>query len=487
MNALNRFFKLEEHNTTVSTEIVAGITTFLAMSYIVFVNPSILALSGMPSQAVFLATLFASAISTLFIGLFANVPYALAPGMGLNAFFTYTVVFALGFTWQEALSMVFICGIINVLITVTKVRKMLILAIPEFLQHAISAGIGVFIGYLGIKNAGLLQFTSDASNIVSVNGQAGGTEINGVVESVVTSGGILPELVDLTQPTVLVVIIGLFITIALMILNVQGAILIGIIATTLLAMVFGLVDLSTIDFSENTLADAFVEFKDTFLVIFTSAGLPSLFSDLSKLPVVIMTIFAFSLADVFDTIGTFIGTGRRTGIFTDKDIQELEDSTGITSKMDRALFADSIGTVFGAMFGTSNTTTFVESAAGIGAGGRTGLTSVSTAICFILAAFLAPVISIVPTAATAPALIIVGILMVSSFADIEWSDFSVAVPAFFTSVFMGLAYSISNGIAAGFITYGLVKIVKGEAKDVHPILWISMGLFILNFIVMASF
>lgn len=487
MNALNRFFKLEEHNTTVSTEIVAGITTFLAMSYIIFVNPSILALSGMPSQAVFLATLFASAISTLFIGLFANVPYALAPGMGLNAFFTYTVVFALGFTWQEALSMVFICGIINVLITVTKVRKMLILAIPEFLQHAISAGIGVFIGYLGIKNAGLLQFTSDASNIVSVNGQAGGTEINGVVESVVTSGGILPELVDLTQPTVLVVIIGLFITIALMILKVQGAILIGIIATTLLAMVFGLVDLSTVDFSENTLTDAFVELKDTFLVIFSSAGLPSLFSDLSKLPVVIMTIFAFSLADVFDTIGTFIGTGRRTGIFTDKDIQELEDSTGITSKMDRALFADSIGTVFGAMFGTSNTTTYVESAAGIGAGGRTGLTSVSTAICFILAAFFAPVISIVPTAATAPALIIVGILMVSSFADIEWSDFSVAVPAFFTSVFMGLAYSISNGIAAGFITYGLVKIVKGEAKEVHPILWISMGLFILNFIVMASF
>ncbi|MBA5728569.1 NCS2 family permease [Aerococcaceae bacterium INB8] len=487
MNALNRFFKLEEHNTTVSTEIVAGITTFLAMSYIIFVNPSLLALSGMPSQAVFLATLFASAISTLFIGLFANVPYALAPGMGLNAFFTYTVVFALGFTWQEALSMVFICGIINVLITVTKVRKMLILAIPEFLQHAISAGIGVFIGYLGIKNAGLLQFTSDASNIVSVNGQAGGTEINGVVESVVTSGGILPELVDLTQPTVLVVIIGLFITIALMILNVQGAILIGIIATTLLAMVFGLVDLSTVDFSENTLTDAFVELKDTFLVIFSSAGLPSLFSDLSKLPVVIMTIFAFSLADVFDTIGTFIGTGRRTGIFTDKDIQELEDSTGITSKMDRALFADSIGTVFGAMFGTSNTTTYVESAAGIGAGGRTGLTSVSTAICFILAAFFAPVISIVPTAATAPALIIVGILMVSSFADIEWSDFSVAVPAFFTSVFMGLAYSISNGIAAGFITYGLVKIVKGEAKEVHPILWISMGLFILNFIVMASF
>lgn len=487
MNALNRFFKLDELNTTVSKEIVAGVTTYLAMSYIVFVNPSILSLSGMPSQAVFLATLFASAISTLVIGLFANVPYALAPGMGLNAFFTYTVVFALGFTWQEALSMVFICGIINVLITVTKVRKMLILAIPEFLQHAISAGIGVFIGYLGIKNAGLLQFTSDVTNILSVNGQPAGTEINGVVETVLTSGGILPELVDVTQPAVLIVIVGLFITIGLMLMNVQGAILIGIIATTLLAIVSGQVDLSAIDFSENSMSNAFEELGQTFGVIFTAKGIPSLFSDINKLPVVLMTIFAFSLSDVFDTIGTFIGTGRRTGIFTDQDIKELEESTGITSKMDRALFADSIGTVFGAIFGTSNTTTFVESAAGIGAGGRTGLTSVATAICFLLTAFLAPLISVVPATATAPALIIVGILMVSSFADIEWSDFSIAVPAFFTSVFMGFAYSISTGIAAGFITYGLVKIVKGEAKEVHPILWISMGLFILNFIVMAAF
>lgn len=487
MNALNRFFKLDELNTTVSKEIVAGVTTYLAMSYIVFVNPSILSLSGMPSQAVFLATLFASAISTLVIGLFANVPYALAPGMGLNAFFTYTVVFALGFTWQEALSMVFICGIINVLITVTKVRKMLILAIPEFLQHAISAGIGVFIGYLGIKNAGLLQFTSDVTNILSVNGQPAGTEINGVVETVLTSGGILPELVDVTQPAVLIVIVGLFITIGLMLMNVQGAILIGIIATTLLAIVSGQVDLSAIDFSENSMSNAFEELGQTFGVIFTAKGIPSLFSDINKLPVVLMTIFAFSLSDVFDTIGTFIGTGRRTGIFTDQDIKELEESTGITSKMDRALFADSIGTVFGAILGTSNTTTFVESAAGIGAGGRTGLTSVATAICFLLTAFLAPLISVVPATATAPALIIVGILMVSSFADIEWSDFSIAVPAFFTSVFMGFAYSISTGIAAGFITYGLVKIVKGEAKEVHPILWISMGLFILNFIVMAAF
>lgn len=486
MDFLNRYFKLEENGTTVSTEIIAGITTFLAMSYIIFVNPAILAQSGMPTQAVFLATIFASAISTLFIGLFANVPYALAPGMGLNAFFTYTVVFALGFTWQEALSMVFICGIINVLITVTRIRKTLILAIPEFLQHAISAGIGVFIGYLGLKNAGLLQFVSDVTNIVSVNGQAGGTEINGVVENVVTNGGILPELVNLVQPEVLVVIVGLFITIALMILNVKGAILVGIVVTTLLSMITGIVDFSAINFADNSISNAFADLGETLFVIFTPAGLPSLFSDASRLPVVLMTIFAFSLSDVFDTIGTFIGTGRRTNIFSDKDIAELENSTGITSKMDKALFGDSVGTVFGAMLGTSNTTTFVESAAGIGAGGRTGLTSVATAACFVLSAFLSPLVSVVPATATAPALIIVGILMVASFSEIEWSDFSVAVPSFFASIFMGLSYSISNGIAAGFITYGLVKIVKGEAKEVHPILWVSMGLFILNYIVLGT-
>lgn len=486
MDFLNRYFKLEENGTTVSTEIIAGITTFLAMSYIIFVNPAILAQSGMPTQAVFLATIFASAISTLFIGLFANVPYALAPGMGLNAFFTYTVVFALGFTWQEALSMVFICGIINVLITVTRIRKTLILAIPEFLQHAISAGIGVFIGYLGLKNAGLLQFVSDVTNIVSVNGQAGGTEINGVVENVVTNGGILPELVNLVQPEVLVVIVGLFITIALMILNVKGAILVGIVVTTVLSMITGIVDFSAINFADNSISNAFADLGETLFVIFTPAGLPSLFSDASRLPVVLMTIFAFSLSDVFDTIGTFIGTGRRTNIFSDKDIAELENSTGITSKMDKALFGDSVGTVFGAMLGTSNTTTFVESAAGIGAGGRTGLTSVATAACFVLSAFLSPLVSVVPATATAPALIIVGILMVASFSEIEWSDFSVAVPSFFASIFMGLSYSISNGIAAGFITYGLVKIVKGEAKEVHPILWVSMGLFILNYIVLGT-
>lgn len=486
MDNIASFFKFKENNTTLSTEITAGITTFLAMSYILFVNPSILAEAGMPNQAVFLATIFAAAISTLAIGIVANVPYALAPGMGLNAFFTYTVVFSLGFTWQEALSMVFICGLINVLITVTNIRRLLILAIPDSIQNAISAGIGVFIAYLGIKNLGLLQFTSDAGSIVSVNGGDPAAEtITGGVTNVVSTGGILPELVDFTNPGVMTGLIGLFLTIILLLKNVRGAILIGIVITTLLSIVFGMTDLSAINFADNSLSNAFRELGVTFGVIFTSEGLPSLFGDVSRLPAVIMTIFAFSLADVFDTVGTFIGTGRQSGIFTKEDMKALEEGNGFNSKMDKALFGDSIGTIIGAIFGTSNTTTFVESAAGIGAGGRTGFTSVVTAACFILAMFLSPILGVVPAEATAPALIIVGILMLSSLNHIDWDNFEIAVPAFFASIFMGLAYSISNGIAAGFISYGIIAIAQGKAKKVHPILWISMGLFILNYIVMA--
>ncbi|MGO4938414.1 NCS2 family permease [Fundicoccus sp. Sow4_D5] len=482
---MENFFKFEENGTKLSTEITAGITTFLAMSYIIFVNPSLLALSGMPSQAVFLATIFSSAIATLILGLFANVPYAVAPGMGLNAFFTYTVVFALGFTWQEALAMVFICGVVNIVITITKVRKMLIIAIPDSLQHAISAGIGIFIGYIGIKNAGLLNFTVDGYNILSINGGDPTAPITNGIDSLVANSGALPALVNFTDPGVLLALIGLVITVVLMLKNIQGAILIGIVATTLLAIPMGLVDLSTINLVDNSLASAFDDLGETFLVIFTPAGLPSLFSDLTKLPIVLITIFSFSLSDIFDTIGTFIGTGRRTGIFSEEDEKAVQDSKGFSSKMDKALFGDSIGTLVGALFGTSNVTTYVESAAGIGAGGRTGMTSVVTSICFLLAMFLSPVIGIVPTQATAPALIIVGILMIASLNDVDWSDFSEAVPAFFASIFMGLAYSISNGIAAGFITYGLVKTVKGEGKDVHPLIWVSIILFILNYIVMA--
>ncbi|WP_192942321.1 NCS2 family permease [Streptococcus dysgalactiae] len=484
---MEKFFKLKENGTSVSTEIMAGLTTFFAMSYILFVNPSILSASGMPSKAVFLATIIAAAISTLIMGLFANVPYALAPGMGLNAFFTYTVVFGLGFSWQEALAMVFICGLFNVFITVTKFRKSIIKAIPVSLQHAIGGGIGVFVAYLGFKNANIITFSVSAANIVTVNGvepaKATAKTFADGVFSINANGGVVPAISTFTDPSVLLAVFGLLLTAVLVIRNVRGAILIGIVATTLAGIPMGVVDLSTLNFDGNHIGSAFSELGTTFLAAF--GGMQSLFSDSSRLPLVLMTIFAFSLSDTFDTIGTFIGTGRRTGIFSQEDENALENSTGFSSKMDRGLFADAIGTSIGALFGTSNTTTYVESAAGIAEGGRTGLTAVSTAVCFLLSTLLLPLVGIVPAAATAPALIIVGVMMVSSFLDVDWSRFEDALPAFFAAFFMALCYSISYGIAAAFIFYCLVKIVKGEANKIHPILWGSTFLFILNFIILA--
>ena len=482
---MEKFFQLKENNTNVSTEVMAGFTTFFAMSYVIFVNPAILSLTGMPSQAVFLATLIAAAIGTLVMGLFANVPYAQAPGMGLNAFFTYTVVFALGFTWQEALAIVFVCGIFNILITVTRVRKVIIKSIPVGLQNAISGGIGVFISYIGIKNAGLLQFTSDAGTIQSINNAAydvAATTYEGGITSVVTGSGIVPALVDFTQMGPILALIGLAITVILLVKNIRGAILIGIIATTIIGIPLGIVDLSTIGSSSNSLANAISELGVTFGAAFSSEGLGSLFSDPARLPLVFMTIFAFSLSDIFDTIGTFIGTGRKSGIFSAEDEKALETSTGFNSKMDKALFADAIATSVGAVFGTSNTTTYVESAAGIGAGGRTGLTSVVVAGLFLL---FAPIITLVPAQATAPALILVGVMMMSSFLEIDWNSLEEAIPAFFTSIFMGFAYSISYGIAAGFIFYVIIKVAKGKTKEIHPVLWVSSLLFVLNFVIMA--
>lgn len=480
---MEKFFKLKEHGTTVSTEIMAGLTTFFAMSYILFVNPSILGAAGMPTQAVFLATIIATVISTLIMGLFANVPYALAPGMGLNAFFTYTVVFGLGFTWQEALAMVFICGLFNIFITVTKVRKSIIKAIPVSLQHAIGGGIGVFVAYLGFKNANIIEFSLSSSNIVSINGSVpSAADLSKGVNSIAANGGVVPAISTFTDPAVILAIIGLLLTAVLVIKNIRGAILIGIVTTTLLGIPMGVVDVSTISFSTQ-ISDAFGELGTTFLAAFS--GMSSLFSDGSRLPLVLMTIFAFSLSDTFDTLGTFIGTGRKTGIFSAEDEKALENSTGFSSKMDRALFADAIGTSIGAIFGTSNTTTYVESAAGIAEGGRTGLTAVSTALFFIASIVLLPLIGIVPAAATAPALIIVGVMMVSSFLDVDWQNFEEALPAFFAAFFMALCYSISYGIAAAFIFYCLVKISTGRTKEIHPILWGSTALFIINFIILA--
>ena len=447
-----KFFKLSDNKTTFSREVVAGITTFAAMSYIVAVNPSLLSQSGMEWGAVFLATIISSIIGTLVMGLVANVPYAQAPGMGLNAFFVYTVCFTLGFTWKQALSMVFICGVLNIFITVTKIRKYIIKSIPKSLQNAIGAGIGMFVAYLGLLNVGFINFDSGVPSIATFN-----------------------------QPTLWVFLIGFCVTIVLYLLNVKGAILIGIIVATVVGIPFGVTALGdTISFTEACKA-----LPTTFGVIFTSEGIPSLFADVSKLPLVLITIFSFSLSDTFDTLGTFIGTGRRSGIFSAEDELAMQNSSGFKSKMDKALFADSIATSIGAVIGTSNTTTFVESAAGIGAGGRTGLTSVVVAICFGLSAFFAPIISAIPSAATSAALVMVGILMINALDDVDWDDIEEAVPGFGAAIFMALCYSISYGIAAGFILFVLVKLVKGKSKEINPILWVSSILFILNFVLLA--
>lgn len=449
---MEKFFKLKENKTTVSTEVMAGITTFFAMAYIIAVNPNTLSQAGMEWGAVFLATIISAIIGTLIMGLVANVPYAQAPGMGLNAFFVYTVCFQLGFTWQQALSMVFICGLINIFITVTKIRKIIIKAIPQFLQNAIGGGIGLFIAYLGFLNVGFITFDSG-----------------------------VPAIATLNQPVLWIFLIGLVLAVILTLKNVKGGILIAIILTTLIGIPFGVTTTTdTVSFSEAVAA-----LPSTFGAIFTSQGLPSLFADASRIPLVLITIFAFSMSDTFDTIGTFIGTGRRTGIFSEEDEKALESGSGFSSKMDKALFADATATSIGAIFGTSNTTTFVESAAGIGAGGRTGLTSVVTAICFALSAFLATFVSAIPSAATAPALIIVGCMMVSSFAQIKWDKLEEAIPSLFAGLFMALCYSISYGIASGFIFYCIIKIFKKEAKEIHPIIAIVALLFILNFVLLA--
>ncbi|GBD67684.1 MAG: NCS2 family permease [Tetragenococcus halophilus] len=476
---MEKFFKLKENGTNVSTELMAGVTTFFAMSYILFVNPTILSAAGMPFQAVFLATIIAAIIGTLVMGLFANVPYAQAPGMGLNAFFTYTVVFGLGYSWQQALAMVFICGLINIFITVTKIRKLIIRAIPETMQHAIGGGIGIFVAYSGLKNANLLTFSADSDSVIDA------TVENGEIMSADINGGIVPALSNFDNAPMLLALIGLALMTILVVANVRAAVLIGIVSTTIIGIFMGVVDLSTIDWQANSLMQSINELGTTFGAAFGQEGMQSLFNDSAKIPQVIMTIIAFSLSDTFDTIGTFIGTGRRTGIFSKEDEDALEDSKGMNTKMDRALFADAVATSIGSVFGSSNTTTFVESAAGIGAGGRTGLTSVTVAIMFGLSSLFSPLIALVPAQATAPALVLVGIMMLSSFKDIDWTRLEDAVPAFFASIFMGLCYSISYGIAAGFIFYTIVKIVKGKTQEVSSILWVIDLLFILNFIILA--
>jgi adenine/guanine/hypoxanthine permease len=491
---MEKLFKLKQYGTDVRTEIIAGITTFFTMAYIIFVNPNILSQAGTAqnpfnAQGIFVATIIASVVGTLVMALFANVPYALAPGMGLNAFFTYTVCGVMGFTWEQALSMVLICGIVNIIITVTGFRKMIIRSLPRILQSAIGGGIGLFVAYIGIKDAGLLKFTSDPGTYQTFG------------KTVVASASAVPALVNFSNPSVQLALIGVAIILVLMVRKVKGSILIGIVATTAICLIeiaCGVnphVFFSSLPANVNNASAFFASASLSPSAIASSISnvrltafhfdFVGLFTKHNSIWLVLTAIIGFVLTDIFDALGTLIGTGRRTGIFDANDEQLLLTGKGVKSRLDRALFADLSATIVGSFFGTSNTTTFVESSAGIAEGGRTGLTSVVTAILFAICLVLSPIVGFIPSCATAPALIVVGILMVAAIADIDWHNFEDASVAFITVAFMPFAYSITTGISLGFIVYVLIKIVKGKAGEVHPILYGATALFIINFISLA--
>lgn len=431
---MEKLFKIKERGSSVSKEVIAGITTFFAMAYIIFVNPDYLSQAGMDRTAVMVATCASAAIGTILTAFLANVPFAQAPGMGLNAFFTYTICFGMGYTWQQGLTIVLISGLIFLLITLTPLRSKLIGAIPACLKSAISAGIGMFIAFIGLINAQI---------------------VIGFGEGV----GVYTELGSITSGTPLLTLIGLLITGALLVWKVKGAMIIGIIATTLIGIPMGITVIGDISFSSVSLAPTFLQLDFNLL---TAGVLP-----------LVTAVLTFALVDCFDTIGTLVGTAQNVGMIDEKG--ELPGG-------DKALIADALATCVGACLGTSTVTTFVESSTGIEAGGRTGLASVVTGALFALCIFLAPIAGIVPSAATAPALIIVGVYMLKGAAGIDWHNMEEAIPCFLTIAMMPFAYSIADGIGFGFISYAFLKLVRGKGKEVPVLVYIISLVFIAMYI-----
>ena len=459
-------FRLRENQTNVRTEVVAGLTTYFTMAYIIFVNPSILAKAGMDYNSVLVATCLAAALGTLLMAFLANYPFAQAPGMGLNAFFTFAVVLQNGFTWQQGLAIVFISGILFVLLTLTGVRSAVVDALPTSIRYAIPAGIGLFITLIGFNNAGVVRVNQGP--IIDVVLSAETLEAGALVEQINQAPAQILELADFATPSVLLAGIGLLVITVLYALRVQGAILFSIVLTTLIGIPLGVSPVpESFSFSDIQLGSTL--FQLDFVGLF--AGDASIVSVLTTLVVVILS---FSLVDLFDTIGTLIGTADKGGFL---------DEHGRLPRLKRALLADALATTFGSLVGTSTVTTFIESNAGVAAGGRTGLTSLVTGTLFLLSIFLAPLAGMVPAAATAPALILVGMLMMQSVRRIDFADFENALPAFLTIVLMPFTYSIANGIAAGIIFYVCIKLVKGKARQIPLTLYVMALLFVLKFVV----
>lgn len=446
---LDRFFKLTENKTSIKTEVLAGLTTFLTMAYILGVNPAMLSATGMDFQSVFLATAISAGVASIIMGLVSNYPVALAPGMGVNAFFTYTIVMTYGFTWQEALAAVFITGVLFLIISFTGVRKTVINAIPTDLKHAIGAGIGFFIAFIGFKNAGII----------------------------VSNGATYVGLGSLSHPTVLLCLFGIAVTLFLIARKVNAAVFYGLAITAITGVVLGLAGVEMMPVMPSAIVSVDLQMS-------TFGGFLEGFKTIFSHPELFVVLFSLLFVDFFDTAGTLVAVGSRVGLLDEK---------GDLKNAERAFAADSVGTIVGSVLGTSTVTSYVESTAGIEAGARTGLSSVVVGILFILSIFFMPLLSVVDgimvaegvflSPVTSPALIVVGILMVSQVKQIDFERITQAAPAFVTIIMMVLTFSIADGIALGLLTYGVVKIAAKETKDVHPAMWVIIALFVLHFFI----
>lgn len=428
---IEKLFKLKEHKTNVRTEILAGVITFLTMSYILIVNPNILGATGMDRAALFTATALASFVGTLLMAVIPNIPIAAAPGMGLNSFFAFSVVLGLGYSWEMALTAVFIQGIIFILLTFFNVRELIVKSIPKTIKDAIPVGIGLFIALIGLQNA----------------------------ELVVKDENTMLALGDMANPHIWVALLGLFVTAVLYFKNVHGSFLIGIAAATIFAATLGLVNLPEGNLVALPPSISPILMKFEWSNIFTFDML--------------IVVFTFLFVNLFDTIGTMLGVAKKAG---------LMDEEGNFPQIRKALFADALGTTFGAMLGTSTVTSYVESASGVAAGGRTGLTALSTSVMFLLALFFAPLFLMVPAAATAPALILVGLFMISSVVSINFDDITESLPAFLCIVMMPFAFSIAQGIVFGMLSFVILKALSGKFKHITATMWVIFLLFIIKLV-----
>jgi adenine/guanine/hypoxanthine permease len=442
---VKKYFQFEELGTNYRREFIGGLTTFLAMAYILIVNPLTLTLADVPDLpnamrmdvgAVFVATALSAALGSLIMGIWAKYPIALAPGMGLNAFFAYTIVLGSGAPWQHGLAAVFVSGVFFLILTFSGLREKIINAIPEELKYAVSAGIGLFITFIGLKNA----------------------------EIIVSNPATFVALGDLAKPEPLLALFGLIVTVIMMTRGINGAVFFGMVITVIVGMIFGLIN------TPERVVDTVPSLEPTFGALFSAFGDPSFYTT-----TMLATILTFMFVDFFDTAGTLVGVANQAGLMKDNKLP----------RAGKALAADSTATIVGSILGTSTVTSYIESSSGVSAGARTGFAALVTAGFFLLSMFFFPVLSVITTPVTAPALIIVGVLMVSSLGKIDWTRFEIAVPAFLTIIIMPLSYSIATGIAAGFIFYPITMIIKGRAKQIHPIMYLLFIIFVLYFIFLA--